>query len=123
MATDATSEAERRGPYVLSARLRTALTLLASGEVRTQKEAAAAAEISVRALQKAVRRESVQKWMQDQIMTSLGLSALKAAKRMDELLHSPNEMVGFRASSYALAVRAGVQPPDRSGPLVQIGIQ
>ena len=39
---------------------------------------------------------------------------------MDELLHSPNEMVGFQASRFALAVGAGIQPPARPSTTVNV---
>jgi hypothetical protein len=123
MATDVTSEqaaGKKRGPYRVAGRVQRALLMLASGEVSTLTQAAEAVQISRRGLSKALKRGSVQKWMQEQIMTSLGISALKAAKRMDELLHSPNEMVGYRASAYALATGAGVMPPQKPAVAVNI---
>jgi hypothetical protein len=60
--------------------------------------------------------------MREMIIESLGISAMRAAKRMDELLHSSNEMVSFHASRYALATGANVQPPSTPSTQVNIGI-
>jgi hypothetical protein len=111
---------KRRGHYQVSARLAKVLTLLASGEAKTQVEACAAAGLSPRALQKAMKRPNVRAYLQEVVTRSLGLTAARAAKRMDELLHSTNEMVSFQASRFALGAGAGVTMPERSGPLVNI---
>jgi hypothetical protein len=116
-------EPKRRGAYQVSARLQRALTLLASGEAKTQEAAATAAGLTRRALQLALKRPSVRTYMRDEIMMVLGVSAMRAAKRMDELLTSSNEMVSFQASRFALATGAGVAPPDRSAPLVSLNMQ
>jgi hypothetical protein len=55
-------------------------------------------------------------------MHSLGLTAMKAAKRIDELLHSSNEMVALNSSRYALATGLQIVPPDQRGPLVAVNI-
>src|SRR5262245_26878668 len=127
MADDVALPAERkargpRGNYAVSAGIKRALTLLASGAAKTQGEACATAGVTTRALQLAMKRPSTKTWLQSEIMSALGISALKAAKRMDELLHSSNEMVGFQASRFALATGAGVAPPERSGATVSVNI-
>ena len=76
-----------------------------------------------RALQLALRRPNVQVYMREMIIESVGISAMRAAKRMDELLHSSNEMVSFQASRYALATGANIQPPSAPSTQVNIGIE
>jgi hypothetical protein len=115
------AERKPRGAYAVSARLAKVLTLLASG--KTQLEACAAVGFTPRALQFALKKQSVKTYMQEVVMHSLGLTAMKAAKRIDELLNSPNEMVAFHSSRYALATGLQIQPPEaRSGPVVNIGV-
>jgi hypothetical protein len=41
---------------------------------------------------------------------------MRAARRMDELLTSPSEMVGFQAAGYALGVGAHVVQPSSAHP-------
>ncbi len=120
--TEPAAERKRRGNYAVSARLAKVLTLLVSGECKTQKGACAAAGYTPRALQAALRKSSVKSYMQEVVMTSLGVSAMKAAKRIDDLLHSPNEMVAFNSSRYALATGLQIAPPERSGATVNVGI-
>ena len=114
--------ASSRGNYRVGARLQRALLLLASGEAKTQDAACATAGLTPRALQKALKRPNVQSWMREQIMTSLGLSAMRASRRMDELLRSPNEMVSFRSAAYSLAVGANIAPPERSNVAVNVAL-
>lgn len=116
----AKAERSKRGSYRVSARLQRALLLLASGEAASIKDAAAAVGMTREAISKALKKVSVQTFMREQIMASLNISAMKAAKRMDELLHSPNEMVGFQASRFALAVGADIQPPARPSTTVNV---
>jgi hypothetical protein len=73
-----------------------------------------------------IKRESIQRWVQEQIMLSLGLSEYEGGKA-DGRLHSPNEMIGFRASADALARRAGAAcrslllRPGRAGDTTELG--
>lgn len=114
----------RGGPYAVGARLAKVLTLLASGTAKNQAEACAMAGYTTRALQFALKKASVRVFMQEQVVMSLGLTAMKAAKRVDELLHSPNEMTALGASKFALATGLQIMPPDqRVSPLVAINIQ
>jgi hypothetical protein len=115
-------EPKRRGNYAISSRLQQALLLLTSSECRTQREACDRVGMSVRNLQLALRRPSVQAFMKETIMQSLGISAMRAAKRLDELLHSSNEMVSFQASRYALGVGANVVMPAAPHTAVQVNI-
>ena len=116
-------EPKSRGHYQISARLQRALLALASGRAKTQHEACKEAGMTPRALQLALRRPNVQVYMREMIIESVGISAMRAAKRMDELLHSGNEMVSFQASRYALATGANIQPPSAPSTQVNIGIE
>ena len=111
-----------RGHYQISARLQRALMLLASGKAKTQHEACKEAGLTPRALQLAMKRPTVQAFMREAIIELLGISAMRAAKRIDDLLYSNNEMVSFQASRYALATGANIQPPSAPSTHVNIGI-
>jgi hypothetical protein len=79
---DETPEAKkRRGAYVVSVRLQRALTMLATGEAKTQKDACEAAGMTPRALSLALKRPSVREYMRTEILASLGVSASRAAHR------------------------------------------
>jgi hypothetical protein len=119
---DEKAEGKRRGHYQVSARLAKVLTLLASGEAKTQVEACEAAGMTPRALQLAMKKPSVRAYLQQVVMTSLGLSAAKAAKRMDELLHSSNEMVSFNASRFALGAGAVLNACGKAAVSVVSGV-
>jgi len=114
--------AKTRGPYRVSARLARCLELLASGTCRTQLEACAEAGMTPRALQLAMKRESVRAHLQASIRQSLGLSAQRAARRMHELIDSANQMTAFRASSFALSAGAGVVAPSSSSPGISVNV-
>jgi hypothetical protein len=114
------AERKQRGAYAVSARLAKVLTLLASG--KTQLEACAAVGFTPRALQFALKKQSVKTYMQQVVMRELGLTGMRAAKRIAELLHSSNEMVAFNASRYALATGLQIAPPDQRGPLVAVNV-
>jgi hypothetical protein len=115
-------EPKSRGHYQISARLQRALMLLASGKAKTQHEACKGAGLTPRALQLAMKRPTVQAYMRGAIIESLGISAMRAAKRIDDLLYSDNEMVSFQASRYALATGANIQPSSAPSTQVNIGI-
>jgi hypothetical protein len=110
----------KRREYAVSARVRKALTLLASGEASTQVQACEMASLTPRALAKALKRDSVKQLLQNEIRETLGLSATRAAQKMRALIDSPNQMTAFRASAYSLAVGAGVQPPAAPSTTVNI---
>lgn len=114
--------AKTRGPYRVSARLARCLELLASGTCRTQLEACAQAGMTPRALQLAMKRESVREHLQTSIRQSLGLSAQRAARRMHELIDSENAMAAFRASSFALSAGAGVVAPNANSPGISLNV-
>src|SRR5215831_8831661 len=115
------TERKKRGSYAVSARLQRALLLLASGQAKTQVEACTQAGITTRALQLALRRESVRKFMVEQIMGSLSISAMKAAKVLDDLMvGSSNEMVRYHSARHALATAFGIAPPSKPGVAVNI---
>jgi hypothetical protein len=78
--------------------------------------------LTPRALLKALKRPNVKQYMQDVVIKSLGLTAMKASKRIGELLHSPNEMVAFNSSRFALAAGLSIAPPERSGANVNVNI-
>jgi hypothetical protein len=54
-------------------------------------------------LQSALKRPNVPAHMQEMIMRSLGVSAMKAARRMDELMTCDNAQTCFNAA----ALRSG----------------
>lgn len=120
ISTEVETTSKKRGPYAVSARLQRALTALASGEAKTQIEAAELAGMTARALRLAMKRDSVRAWMKQEIMSSLGVSAFKAAARLDELLRSPNQMVSFRSVQLALGVGAGIVTPAAGSTTVNV---
>jgi hypothetical protein len=119
---EAEKPTKTRGPYRVSARLARCLELLASGTCRTQLEACAEAGMTPRALQLAMKRESVREHLQASIRQSLGISAQRAARRMHELIDSDNAMAAFRASSFALATGAAIVPPNANSPGISLNV-
>jgi hypothetical protein len=110
-----------RGNYAVSPRLQRALAMLASGEAKTQAEACAAAGLTARALQLALKRPSVRDYMRTEILASLGLTATRAARLLAEVVEqSDNAMASYHASKFALAVGANVAPPPPPGVNVNI---
>jgi hypothetical protein len=110
-----------RGSYALSARLQQTLLLLASGECRTQREAGERTGLSVRALQKSLKRESVKKFMVEHIMSNLSISAMRASKVLDDLMmSSENDMVRYHSTKHTLATAFGIAPPQRPGVHVNV---
>lgn len=111
-----------RGNYAVAPRLSKALMLLASGESKTQQDACKAAGMTTRAFRLAVKKPSVQAFMTNMIKEQLGISAMRAATRMGELLSSPNEMASFRAAAFTLATGANVAPPTGPAAVVNVNL-
>ena len=110
-------------PPAVGPRLARVLLSLATGQFRSQREACAAEKFSTRSLQRAMRKPHVRSYMQEIVLQSLGLTAVKAAKRIDELMtSSPNEKVCFEAARYAIGTRPGLGPPQSSSTSVNISI-
>ena len=112
----------RRGEYSVSPRLQRALQTYADGSATTQQQAADAGGLSLRAFQRALTRQNVRSYIEATVRQTLTTAAPRAARRMAELLTSPNEMVGFRASQFVLATGAGVVAPNANSPGVNINI-
>ena len=65
-----------------------------------------------RALQKALKKPNVRAHLQTEIQQSLGITALRACRRIAELVdQDENKVAAFRASTFALATGASVLPP------------
>lgn len=110
-----------RGPYTVSARLSRVLTLLASGESKTQSDACAKAGMTQRALQKALKKPHVRAHLQSEIHQSLGITALRASRRIAELVEQDeNKVAALRASTFALATGANVTPPQARAVAVDV---
>jgi hypothetical protein len=103
-------------------RLFKAIEALVVGERCTIKDAAAFAGLTREALSKALAKPHVQAHMRKRIQQVLRVGAAVAGNRMVELLHSPNEMVGFNASRFLLATGAGIAPPTQPMVAVNVGL-
>jgi hypothetical protein len=78
---------------------------LASGKAKTQAEACQDVGMTTRALQLALKRENVRAYMRQMIMSELGVSSMRAATKMRELLDSSNAVAAFRSSAYLPALQ------------------
>jgi hypothetical protein len=110
----------RKGSYKISGRMLVALEALASGGASSLREAAEVSGLTERALQYAVRKESVRSWLREHVRTQLALGQLPAVKTMLSLLRSENSMSQFRSASWLMAVN-GVAPPSAPTVAVNIG--
>ena len=117
-----TESKKKRGEYAVSPRLQRALAAYASGAAKTQEEAAAVGGLSLRALQRGLKRQNVREHIQAMVRETLTSAAPRAAHRMTELLASSNEMVGFRASQFVLATGAGTVMPNANSPGVNVNV-
>jgi hypothetical protein len=113
----------KRGPYTVGPRLRIAIEAMATGQAKTITEAAAAANLTREALSKALRRESVRGYMRSVIMETLGVGAVRAGRKVLELLEdAENSMVQLGAAKLLLGVGAGVVMPSPPGVAVQVNV-
>jgi hypothetical protein len=110
---------KRRGPYKISERTQVALDALCAGQ--TVAEAAAAANLTPRAVYTALKKDHVQTHLRQRVAALLSTGSVNAARTLLDLLKAKNTMTQFRAAAHILAIN-GVQPVQEKQPLVNINM-
>jgi hypothetical protein len=95
-----------------------AIELLATRECTTKTDAAARVGMTREGLSKALKKPHVIAYMQQRIVEGLGLSAVRAERRVAEIMENDsNLMAAFNATRFALAVGAGIRAEQSQAPV------
>lgn len=106
----------------ISAALRRAIDALVTGEVKTQKEAAALANLAPEHLCRMLSKPHVEVFYAQRTRQIIGRAQMRAAARTIALIDAQSEHVAFDASRFTLGV-AGIAPPERGSQVnVNVGV-
>jgi hypothetical protein len=105
----------------ISKRLRQAIRLVLSGECATQKAAAMRVGITPEWFSKALRKDKIRAFCENETRRTIEAGQMPAAARLLKLLDARSEHVQFDASRHLLALNS-ITPPERGAPLVNIAI-
>lgn len=94
----------------ISPKLRQALDLLASGECKTQRAAAARANLSEEHISRMLATPQIQSFIAEKIRRNLERGALRASSRLPELVDAVSEQVSFQASRQLLIAQGHIAP-------------
>jgi hypothetical protein len=98
----------------ISRKVMQAIELLATGECKTQKAAAARVNITPEWLCKQLAREQVTAVMRERMTRGISVAGLRAATRMAELIDAESEKVSHSAAAFILGVE-GLAPKQGGG--------
>jgi hypothetical protein len=104
----------------ISKKVRAAIDVMVSGEVKTVTDAAAKAGLARASLSRALSTPHVAEFLRQKVMRHLAIAAARAGATKTELLDSDNAMARDRASSFILGL-AGIQPANK--PSVNVNIE
>lgn len=93
----------------ISKRLREVIHLLASGECKTIKAAAARTNMHPNYLYGAIKKPEVRVFMERETRQTVALGMMRAGNRLVELVDAGSEHVSLDASKHMLAI-AGIKP-------------
>jgi hypothetical protein len=102
-------------------KVRQAIELIVTGQVRTQKQAAKRVGLARETLSRHFARRETQEAMRSRAQPEVALGAGRAAARLNQLIDSSSQKVALDATKYCLGV-AGIKPA--SEPVsVNVGVQ
>jgi hypothetical protein len=104
----------------ITEKVRRAVHLLVSGDVKTITEAAAKVGLARESLGRALDKPHVAKFLRDKVVRHLATQAARAGAVKGELLDSDNEMVRDRASTFVLGL-ADIAPA--SAPALSVNLE
>src|ERR1700730_9733189 len=104
----------------ITARVRRAVDLLATGKCKTQTEAAETVGLCRESLHRALRKPHILEFMRQRAVHTIAMAAGRAAEVKAELLDCPDSMVRDRSSTFVLGV-AGIAPA--TSPSVNINLE
>jgi hypothetical protein len=106
----------------ISRKVMQAIELLATGECKTQKAAAARVNITPEWLCKQLAREQVTAVMRERMTRGISVAGLRAATRMAELIDAESEKVSHSAAAFILGVE-GLAPKQHGGITINNNVQ
>jgi hypothetical protein len=113
---------ERVAKVRIPKRISQAIDLLATGEVKYQKDAAERVGLTAEHLSRMLAKPHVRGVMHARATENLARATLRASARVAELMDASSEHVSLDASKHVLAI-GGIRPPDTShGVHVNVGV-
>lgn len=120
---EASSKVPDRAPRVrIPKRISQAIDLIASGDVKYQKDAAERVGLTAEHLSRMLAKPHVRGVLHARATENLARGTLRASARMLELVDATSEHVSLDAATKVLAI-AGIRPPDDGrGTTVNVGV-
>lgn len=105
----------------ISPKLAQAIDLLLTGACKYQKDAAARVGLDVSYLSRALAKGHVRVFYERRARETIAQGTIRGTARLIALMDASSEHVSLDAVKHTLSI-AGIAPPDRSQPLVNIAI-
>jgi hypothetical protein len=98
-----------------------AVTLLLTGECKTQKAAAERVGLNASYLCDALTKPKIQAFIARETRRTIAQGQMRASARLLELVDASSEHVSLDASKHVLAIE-GIRPPDQGQVSVNVGV-